>query len=107
MLVGLILAPSGRKNEAGAPIGAQSVLVESRGDWVFYKDCARFSQRNEKDGCGARCNGIVELDVAVGSDAPWRSERCGHGAVLQNSSSTNVAAYFNWLAALVCDHRAS
>lgn len=66
-----------RKKSSGKSMAA-SVLVEVRGDWMFYKSTLRLPQHNELAGICWRCSATPSSFKDVSLTASWRQERLTH-----------------------------
>jgi hypothetical protein len=79
-----------RRRQAGLPLGCRGVLAEVRGDWVFYKQCFRFPQHNEREGCCWRCRITPSQLREVGASASWRSQRLGHWDLVRRMQERGI-----------------
>jgi hypothetical protein len=85
-----------RKRKSNQPL-PRGILVEVKGDWAFMKDCFRFPQHNEKQGCCWLCHVCPDGIRDASSQAPWRTNRLSHWELLHRirSGGNEVSPLFS------------
>lgn len=82
-----------RRRRNGVSLGAQSILMEVRGDWCFYKSVFSFPGWQEKGNCCWRCPAKLSDIKDASSSAVWRKHRYSHWdllAILQQKNHVST-----------------